>query len=153
MDLALAVGRGGPLARLAGEAPLVREEDVAVIARKDLADEPLYGSHSMRGSAVLDLPYEGAAAETALGRLTRPKLNGFWIHVDVDVLDPQVMPAVDSPEEGGLGIEDLAGLLMPLVRHPSALGMELTIYDPDLDPDGACASRIAGLLEQIFKGV
>ncbi|HWN43028.1 MAG TPA: arginase family protein [Thermoanaerobaculia bacterium] len=46
MDLALAVGRGGRLARLAGE-PLMREEDAAVIARKDQADEPYYGDDSL----------------------------------------------------------------------------------------------------------
>lgn len=149
MDLALAVGRGGPLAHLAGEAPLVREEDVAVIARKDQADEPYYGPHSLRRSAVLDLPPE--AVDAALGRLTRPELDGFWIHVDVDVLDPGVMPAVDSPEPGGLGIEELAWLLIPLARHPKALGMEVTIYDPDLDPDGTCGSRLVGLLEQVFS--
>ena len=148
MDLALAVGRGGPLARLAGE-PLLREEDAVVLARKDQADEPYYGEDSIRHSAVLDLP--AGAVDSALERLTRPGLDGFWIHLDVDVLDPEVMPAVDSPEPGGLGIEELAGLLVPLVRHPKALGMEVTIYDPSLDPDGVYGPRLVGLLEQVFQ--
>ncbi len=148
MDLALAVGRGGPLARFAGE-PLLREEDTVVIARKDQADEPYYGGDSLRNSAVLDLP--AGAVDSALERLTRPELDGFWIHLDVDVLDPQVMPAVDSPEPGGLGIEELAALLVPLVRDPKALGMEVTIYDPSLDPDGVYGSRLVGFLEQVFQ--
>jgi len=60
------------------------------------------------------------------------------------------MPAVDSPELGGLGIEELSALLVPLVRHPKALGMEVTIYDPSLDPDGVYGSRLVALLEQVF---
>jgi arginase len=42
--------------------------------------------------------------------------------------------------------------LVPLVRHPKALGFELTIYDPGLDPDGACARRLVALLERVFAG-
>jgi arginase len=148
MDLALAVGRGGRLARFAGE-PLLKEEDAVVLARKDQADEPYYGDDSIRNSAVLDLP--AGAVDSALERLTRPELDGFWIHLDVDVLDPEVMPAVDSPEPGGLGLEELAGLLVPLVRHPKALGMEVTIYDPSLDPDGVYGPRLVGLLEKVFQ--
>lgn len=149
MDLALAVGRGGALARLA-ESPLLREEDAAVVARKDQADEPFYGPHSLTKSAVLDLPAEGV--ERALERIARPELDGFWIHLDVDVLDPGLMPAVDSPEPGGLGIEELARLLIPLARHPKALGMEVTIYDPELDPDRTAGSKLVDLLEQVLRG-
>jgi arginase len=157
MDLALAVGRGGPLARLGGAAPLVREEHAVTLARKDEADEPFYGPDSIRHSAVLDIPWEavrrqggGAAAALALERLTRPELHGFWIHLDVDVLDPEVMPAVDSPEPGGPGLDELADLLAPLVRHPQALGLEVTIYDPEQDPDRIYGGRLVRLLERLL---
>jgi hypothetical protein len=40
-----------------------------------------------------------AAAERALERFG--DVDGFWIHVDADVLDAATMPAVDSPEPGG----------------------------------------------------
>lgn len=151
MDLALAVGRNG-------RAPLVREEDVVVLGRKDEADEPYYGVHSIRRSAVQDLPYEQirtrgmkAATDDALSRLARADLRGFWIHLDADVLDPEVMPAVDSPEPGGLGIDELAALLLPLARHPRALGLQITVYDPNLDAGGACASRLVAMLERMLE--
>ena len=32
----------------------------------------------------------------------QPALEGFWIHLDADVLDPMVMRAVDRPVPGGL---------------------------------------------------
>lgn len=160
MCLALAVGRGeSPLARLAPDGPLVRGEDVVLVGRRDEADAMIYGEDKLGEMGILDLPaadvaQHGAAwiADSALARLARPGLAGFWIHLDADVLDPAVMPAVDSPDPGGLSPDIVAELLRPLVRHPQALGLELTIYDPGLDPDGSCARRLAALLERIFTG-
>jgi arginase len=62
------------------------------------------------------------------------------------------MPAVDSPEPGGIDLEDLEELLRPLVRRPEALRLELTIYDPTLDPRGVCAERLVTLLERLLVG-
>jgi arginase family enzyme len=49
-------------------------------------------------------------------------------------------------------IKELVELLTPLVRHPRALGLELTIYDPGLDPDRSCAARLVKLLENLLLG-
>jgi hypothetical protein len=54
---------------------------------------------------------------------------------------------VDSPEPDGLRVAELAELLRPLVSSPRAIGLELTIYDPSLDPDGKSVSSLIALLE------
>src|SRR4030095_6605913 len=55
MCLALSVGRGDtPLARLAGDGPLVNEENVALLGRRDAA-EPWYGHAALAASQILDL--------------------------------------------------------------------------------------------------
>jgi arginase len=163
MCLALAVGRGEtPLARLAGDGPLVDGKDVVLIGRRDAA-EPWYGHAALAASPILDIP--GAAlsdrgvadvAAAALLALTSSgpgeEPHGFWIHLDADVINPTVMPAVDSPEPGGPTIDEIVELLTPLVRHPRALGLELTIYDPGLDPDRSCATRLVTLLENLLLG-
>ena len=69
-------------------------------------------------------------------------------HLDADVLGARVMPAVDSPEPGGPDVEQVAALLAQIPRHPKALGLQLTIYDPALDPDGVCAGRLVTLLDK-----
>jgi arginase len=161
MCLALAVGRGEtPLARLLGDEPLVHGKDVVLIGRRDGA-EPWYGHAALAASPILDIP--GAAlsdrgvadvAAAALRSLTSPGSNGqargFWIHLDADVINPTVMPAVDSPTPGGPTFKELVELLTPFVRHPGALGLELTIYDPGLDPDRSCASRLVTFLETLL---
>ena len=73
-------------------------------------------------------------------------LAGYWLHLDVDVLDPAVMPAVDSPDPGGLGRDELVELLAPLAASPRCVGMEVTVFDPDLDPDGRLARELTDTL-------
>jgi len=161
MCLALAVGRGDtPLARLAGNEPLVQSRNVVLIGRRDAA-EPWYGHAALAASPILDI--SGAAlrergvadvAAAALRRLTLPGpregMREFWIHLDADVINPTLMPAVDSPTPGGPTMNQLLQLLTPLVHHPQALGLEITIYDPGLDPDRSCAARLVSLLEDLF---
>jgi arginase len=60
------------------------------------------------------------------------------------------MPAVDSPEPGSPMPGELISLLSPLIRHPRALGLSLTIYDPAFDPDRSCARRLVSLLEALL---
>ena len=157
MGLALAVGRGdSPLARLAGPTPIVRPGDVALIGRRDV-DQPSYGHDALGVSGILDLPDSGfelgdagGTASAALDRVGSSEVAGFWILVDADVLNPLVMPAVCSPEPGGPGIDELAALLSPLVSHPKALGMALTLYDPSLDPARTCAALLVDLLDTVL---
>jgi arginase len=59
------------------------------------------------------------------------------------VLDDEVMPAVDSPQPGGLSRNELIEMLRVLLASRLAAGMEVTIFDPDLDPDGTVASAFA----------
>ncbi len=66
------------------------------------------------------------------------------MHVDIDVLDPSVMPAVDSPAPGGLTAAELIELLSLLA--PRATGIQITVFDPDLDPDGRYAADLVEIL-------
>jgi arginase len=59
--------------------------------------------------------------------------------VDVDVLDSALMPAVDSPQPDGLSYEELRQLLDPFLMSDLVTGIQFTIFDPDLDPEGRYA--------------
>jgi Arginase/agmatinase/formimionoglutamate hydrolase, arginase family len=75
--------------------------------------------------------------------VTKPELQGFWVHLDVDVLDDAIMPAVDYRHEGGLNWDEAAQLLQGLLVGPGACGLEVTIFNPNLDPDGSIARQLA----------
>jgi arginase len=157
MSLGLAAGRGDtPLARLGGRVPLVDGAHVALLGRRDAADA-WHGHAALATSRIFDLPDHelltqdlGDVATATLARVATTDVHGFWIQVDVDVLNPAIMSAVDSPEPGGPLPDELVRLLGPLVLHPRALGVSLTSYDPALDPDRSCARQLVTLLEALL---
>jgi arginase len=157
MCLGLAVGRGEtPLARLGGDAPLVEARHVALVGRRDEA-ESWYGHAALAKLPILDIRgVELAArrpsdvASAMLAQIAPAGIRAFWIHLDADVLDASVMSAVDSPAAGGPLPATLVTLLTPLVRHPLARGLSLTIYDPSLDPDRAAARVLVDLLGELL---
>lgn len=56
------------------------------------------------------------------------------------------MPAVDSPDPGGIGAAELTTLLRELA--PGAVGASITVFDPDLDPDGRYARLLVEILTE-----
>ena len=145
-DLAVVTGRGAPqLTDLEGRRPLVADADVVAMGHRTL--EPVADEVQATGMTLFDVAElrRGGPAEAAghaLATLARKGVEGFWVHVDADVLDPEVMPAVDSPEPDGLTHQELAALLRTLTASELAVGVQLTIFDPDLDPDGRLAAEL-----------
>ncbi|MEV4572862.1 arginase family protein [Nonomuraea jabiensis] len=141
-DLALITGRGDDyLTDIDGLRPYIRDEDVIVIGVRD--DEDL---RDIADTGIAHLPGTDISLDDASKVLVRDELDGFWIHVDADVLDPSVLSAVDSPTPGGLDAAQLTELIRGLVRLPGAAGLEVTILDPDLDEDGSQAALLADIL-------
>jgi arginase family enzyme len=103
-------------------------------------------TYSIYPGEALDPVAIPATANAVLDRVARADLAGFWIHVDCDVLNPDVMPATGALEPGGPTGEELGTFLITLASHPKALGLALTLYDPSLDVDGASAMLLVELL-------
>jgi arginase len=61
------------------------------------------------------------------------------------------MPAVDSPGSPRVDEADQIDLLRALVKQKLCVGMTVTIYDPGLDPQRQCATRIVVLLRRAFE--
>jgi arginase len=150
MELAFATGRGpATLADLAGTGPLVRDGDVALFGFRDGAEQAEQGARpvpaQLRAWDLATVRRQGvdAAAREAAAHVARAELDGFWIHLDADVLDDAVMPAVDYRLPGGLAVAELVTVLTAAVQTGAAVGFEVTIYNPDLDPGGAAGRALA----------
>jgi arginase len=150
MDLALAVGHGPRLlSGLAPDGPLVEAESVVHLGLRE--DDPELRAS---GIPVLDLAQVERRGPPAIAAETLERLDrhpGFWVHVDADVIDDALMPAVDSRVPRGLSYEALVELLRPLLASPRALGVELTIYDPDRDPEGSVGRAFTAALVEALR--
>jgi arginase len=150
MELAVVTGREpAALADLEDLRPLVREEDVVVFGFRDAESAAQYGSPDVRRTAmqVLDLTEVRrsgpvAAARQGLNALQRGGVEGFWIHLDADVLHDDVMPAVDYRMPDGLSSEELTEALTVVLASPLAVGLEVTIYNPAFDDAERSAARV-----------
>ncbi|MFF1460306.1 arginase family protein [Streptomyces sp. NPDC058330] len=149
-ELALATGRGQTdLTDLEGLGPYLRDEDVRLFGMRDGdEDRAEMAALKISNATVGEIRERGPAdlAREVVQSLEVPGLDGFWVHFDADVLDPSVMPAVDSPDDGGLFPEELAPILRTLLRSPRCVGLNVTIYDPDLDPEGTAGTLLADLV-------
>src|SRR3954467_11417904 len=143
-DLALVPGRGqADLAAIEGRRPYFRDIDVVVLGIRAQDEYRL----DLQAAGIVTRPVpalraEGAARSAQWARDQLVDCAGYWLHVDVDVLDPAVMPAVDAPSPGGIAFPELELLLAGLVEAPDCLGVEITVYDPDYDADGQYAAEI-----------
>jgi len=159
MDLALTTGRGEPLLTEwpRGVGPLVPDEQVVQIGERagrnaDLACPDANNTAITRLDVFTAREFGPAEViERTLAVLAKQRDWPFWIHLDVDVLDQTVMPAVDSPGSPGIDEPDLVDLLRALLKQELCAGMTVTIYDPDLDPQGEFAARIVALLRRVFR--
>jgi arginase len=158
MDLAIVSGRGPDiLSNIDGLKPLVQDPNIVVFGYRDAEQSASYGSQDVRDSSmhVFDLQYVRkagtitAATSQAVEILVNHELDGFWIHLDADVLDDLLMPAVDYRlGYGGLNFAELSELLKTLVASGHAIGMDITIFNPQLDLDGTITRRFVSSIIQ-----
>jgi arginase len=158
MDLALATGRGEKLLTEWPDigAPLVPDERVVQIGEReggnvDFAWPDVKETAITRIDVFLARELGPAGVLSSAMQTLDQSDSPFWIHLDVDVMDQHVMPAVDSPGSPGIDPEDLSRLLGRLLREGGCAGLDVTVFDPDRDREGSCATLIVTLLRAALR--
>lgn len=158
MDLAVVTGHNNDaLTNIEGLKPLVREEDVVLFGDRDQAEAAEADSQNVRETAIhaynLQQVQEMGAAETAKRALSQlsEQLEGIWLHLDADVLDYAIMPAVEYRLDGGLSLEMLTETLQTVLASGRVVGMEITIYNPRFDPLGEYGRGLAAAVNEALR--
>jgi len=156
--LALLSGRGSDvMTNLEGLGPLAQEKDIVLFGQRDQPET--VKQHSLQiadtNIHVFDLATIQRAgvqesAQLALAALMGRPIEGFWIHLDVDVIDDAQMPAVDYRLPGGLTFDELETVLTLLLHEPKAIGLDIAIYNPKLDPHQTGAKKLTKLLASVL---
>jgi arginase len=148
-DMELAQITGGEHATLAPELVIVLGH-----RHPDDAEDASELEHVEPAVELIDARALRAAGPERVGRGAAQRLereaDGAWLHVDVDVLDAEALPAVSYPQPGGLEWDEFEALLAPLASSPSLLGLSVADLNPDLDPDGRYAARLSELLASVL---
>lgn len=154
MELAIVSGRGpSVLTDIDGLKPLVQDEDIVAFGYRDREEQLEHGSQDIRESGITTFELDQvralgsvAAAQQAIDRLQKNQVNGLWVHLDADVLDDAIMPAVDYRLPGGLQWAELSDVLRVIMTSGQAVGLTITIFNPKLDPEGSIARKFSQVI-------
>lgn len=154
MELAILTGHGPPgmleqagppldpaAVELLGHRPSELHPDVA---RENARLDPAI--HALTALELRERGVAGVGSDAAARLAERPA----WLHLDLDVLDEGVLPAVSYPQSLGLDWDELDALVRPLVAAPNLLGVSVADFNPDRDADGTHAARVVEALGSLF---
>lgn len=151
MPLAALCGLGDSrLTRLWDEAiPVISPQRVAIIAARDLDPGE---KNNLRQAGVMVLSMEqidrlgmAQVMERALDRVSRD-VEGIYLSLDLDALDPRHAPGVGTPVSGGLTQRE-AHLACEIIAESGLLiGMDIVEVNPILDLQNQTASLAVELI-------
>lgn len=136
-------------------APYIKEENLWCVGNREYDDE--YENEIRNSTATyisLDrLRKQGISnyIQSFLSEVENKNLDGFWLHIDVDVLNDAVMPCVDSRTPDGLTYSEFNELTLLLFQSKKLSGLEITILDPDLDETGQYTKDFVHNITNTFK--
>jgi agmatinase len=72
-----------------------------------------------------------------------------YITLDLDVIDPSLLPGVGTPEPGGLTFQGLVSILKTL-QSLRVVGFDLVELTPDYDPTGISSVTASVILREMI---
>lgn len=153
MGLAMTVGRGwrNALSSIPGYRP-VEECAVALVGARDLdtwevADLAASDITELSVKHVRTLGVAGAF-EPVLKKLAA-QLDHVYLHVDLDVHDPETVPVNYYNSPDGLFAEEVCEAIAFIGQHLRIAGGGIASYDPSFDGDGRTAEIAVGVLQAL----
>ena len=149
MELAILTGRGPErITRIAGKYPLLKDEEVVV-----------YGIRAWDhiGTSNIEVYDRQRMIKNGIKHTAKEGLKNFyqkelpvWLHFDVDVLDPELMPVM-FPEPEGLTFEEAQEFLGFVWASGRVIGMSIACYHPKLDIDGSAGAQLVTLVSEVLS--
>jgi arginase len=161
-EIGLLLGLTGRLMTgpLADALPALTPEQISVLGPRDEEWRRRFNVGSLRDLGIWLAPLDDVRADppsrgTAAVRHLVSTADRWWLHVDLDVLDPVEFGAQGLPdfpdEPGGLTWAELTSMLTAAIEQGGCIGLSLAIYDPDQDPAGCDGKRIVELVRQLAE--
>jgi arginase len=144
MPLAMLVGRGDMQYMQAVGLDPLDERDVILTDARDL--DPAEGD-AVRASAITHLPAVRDLLTAAL------PAKPLYVHLDVDVLNLDDMPAVGYPAAGGPSLADVAESLERVAREGHVAGLLASLWDQDRAVDTRPLHNTLYLVRALLAGL
>jgi arginase len=124
MPLAMLVGRGDQTFMQDLKCHPIKEQDIILTDARNLDDEEAAALAESNVRIVRDV--------NDMLTVDLPK-KPFYIHVDMDVINGDELPAMAYPEKGGPSVDEVAQSLKRVARDGEVAGLLLTVWDYSKD--------------------
>jgi len=160
MELAILTGHGPTgLVDIGHEPPLLEPERALILGHRpvgvgpDVAEEIGFVPEAIGRIDAEAVRRRGGreVGREAEARLAR--LGDAWLHLDLDVLDSDLFPAVSYRQPDGLDWDELIAVLGPLLTSPALAAVSVADVNPADDRSGAYASEVVERLAPVLGTV
>ncbi|MDP5273926.1 arginase family protein [Chengkuizengella axinellae] len=159
MDLALVTGKGtNILTNLENKKPYIQTENALTFGYREsdpeswIIDEVIADGITCWSAEKSTREGIEKSTDEILNFMHRDnEIEGYWLHLDADILDASIMPCVDCPEPNGLQWTELKELLSKVLASPKIVGMNVTILDPDLDVKNEVTKTFSNMLIEVLN--
>ena len=159
MEVALLLGLTGrrapePLQRAVG---VLRPEAIVMLGMRDDRYRRELGvptiADRVRLRPATDLHEDPAGAGHQAAGQAAAQAPGWWLHIDLDVLDREEFSACGAADDPtmprGLSWSELEAMTSSALGVGGAYGWSLGVYNPDLDPERRAAERIVRFVADV----
>lgn len=156
MEVAVLLGLTGQQAPepLRSRVGSLRPEALVMLGMRDGPYRERIGVPSIAGRARLvtaaSLRRDPAQSGRQAARQVASRAAGWWLHIDLDMLDREEFSACGAPGEvvlpGGLSWAELRALTSAALSAGGVRGWSLGVYNPDLDPQRQAAKQIVNFI-------
>ncbi len=163
MEVALLTGfSSAPLPEpLRGRLPALEPGGIVMLGQRDEYYRREIGAPTiadrLRLRTVIDVKRDPAGEGRLAAVSVASKAPGWWLHIDLDVLDRNEFSACGAAGDGsmpaGLTWAELGALVSSALRTGSCRGWNIGVYNADLDPEGLAAARVVQFLAEVANGL
>jgi len=130
MPVAILAGLAGPLWReAAGLAATVATDRILIAGVRDLDEQEAALLRSTNARVITAKELAAGSFSSAVARLAA-KCSHLCLHVDLDVLDPDLVPSASTPSANGLSIEALAAAMTTVYETGAVATTCITSLNP-----------------------
>jgi len=124
---------------------------ITQVGIRSLSPEEAAAASSLRTTIFYD--YNMRADPRWIDRVVESLTDTVYITIDVDGLDPAIMPATGTPEPGGLSWYETLALLRAVIERRTVVGCDIVELSPlagNIAPNFLCAKLIYKILSYRF---
>jgi len=114
--------------------------------------EPVPGAHiHLLGARDLEPAETELLTRIGVGRAPAVPATPFYLHLDLDVLDPAEAVTNPWPTPGGMTVTSVIDTIKDARARRTLKALGIASFDPAADNDGRGARAVARILESIFS--